>query len=802
MYQPTEQDLSLLQQRIKNPYIQLIICDQNDIYNQLDVIDSVVINDNYNIDVTSDVRRTYNLTLSVDKTYDILGIQERLWINKIIYIKYGIHNTVTNRIKWYPFGYFTFTDFTYSVTETDYTVQINCIDLVGLYNGTVAGQLSGLNILIPNGESVLQFMQDYKQSHENAPSVPTPSTVEDDTYGKYNISNWISILEGHYNSLNDLDGYYWNDNYLEFKQIYTENNNWVTSLNMFWDNKMKNVLKDVLLQNGIPEDRIIIDIPDEWNINYDLEFNVNTTVWEIISNLQSMYDAQAYFDNNGIFVFEQNTESKDPDLNTALYSEDISNLIISETLQQNTSNIYNVIQIFGQTYESNGGSLNLNDWTFESFNKSYYQLSIIPNYTSNYFNFMLYTDISIPVGQLSIIDNSTNLNTIYQANYFDVYETDKTQLMLKNSNNFLPTNKMYYCHMYAGKKFIIHELSYISNINQAVNTTYNRGSMLEITAKPKYSIPTKQNFCLYANYNTTNYENNYKFVKINNDYCYGGWSDNEATSYYWDIGTNIFSNNYYHFLNLTYNGKKSMFRISNRSQRTNIISNVNMKTINARLYTNTNIVLKQNNLYAINIPNETNSQYLNNPRGVYIKVQNGLYPLMYNSEILTTTNGKPLQFKFTSNGLELIGETQVYSTVILTSNKANRIASDIDKEEEGDFNIQYVELSDYPYTVEKIGKRRHIYNDGHYGNLATSQDAYENCLYELWHNSHITNQITLNNIMIPWLQGNEIVNYRTQKTNQQNYYVIKQVQGSVSTWTQTITMQEFESFDPPYEWYN
>jgi hypothetical protein len=78
MYTPTEQDISLLQQRIKNPYIQLIICDQNDIYNQLDIIDSVVISDNYNIDVTSDVRRTYNLTLSVDKTYDILGIQKRL----------------------------------------------------------------------------------------------------------------------------------------------------------------------------------------------------------------------------------------------------------------------------------------------------------------------------------------------------------------------------------------------------------------------------------------------------------------------------------------------------------------------------------------------------------------------------------------------------------------------------------------------------------------------------------------------------------------------------------------------------
>jgi hypothetical protein len=54
--------------------------------------------------------------------------------------------------------------------------------------------------------------------------------------------------------------------------------------------------------------------------------------------------------------------------------------------------------------------------------------------------------------------------------------------------------------------------------------------------------------------------------------------------------------------------------------------------------------------------------------------------------------------------------------------------------------------------------------------------------------------------MIPWLQGNEIVDYIYQKTGQQEYYVIKQIQGSVSTWTQTITMQQFESFEIPNDW--
>jgi hypothetical protein len=73
-----------------------------------------------------------------------------------------------------------------------------------------------------------------------------------------------------------------------------------------------------------------------------------------------MYNAQAYFDNNGIFIFEPVPDYLDPNLNVSLDVDDFNDLIISETMQQNSSNIHNIIQIFGLTFESNG-SFNLND---------------------------------------------------------------------------------------------------------------------------------------------------------------------------------------------------------------------------------------------------------------------------------------------------------------------------------------------------------------------------------------------------------------------------------------------------------
>jgi hypothetical protein len=132
--------------------------------------------------------------------------------------------------------------------------------------------------------------------------------------------------------------------------------------------------------------------------------------------------------------------------------------------------------------------------------------------------------------------------------------------------------------------------------------------------------------------------------------------------------------------------------------------------------------------------------------GIYIRCKNGLYPILKDRQFFTNTG--TYLFKFTTNGFEHLGDAQVYSTVLLRSNIDDNKRNQ-DKEDEGDFNLEYMILPNNPYTIERIGKRRKIFADGHYGNLDTNDKALENCLYELWHNNHITNQVTLNTIMIP-----------------------------------------------------
>jgi hypothetical protein len=75
-YIPTAQDLQVLKQRIKNVYIKVDILNKEMI--PIDSFIGAILSDNYSLNVDSDVRRTYNLTLKVTKDYDILDIYKKI----------------------------------------------------------------------------------------------------------------------------------------------------------------------------------------------------------------------------------------------------------------------------------------------------------------------------------------------------------------------------------------------------------------------------------------------------------------------------------------------------------------------------------------------------------------------------------------------------------------------------------------------------------------------------------------------------------------------------------------------------
>ena len=140
MYIPTMEDYDLFSQHIKNISVKIEIL--NSEFAVIDYIIGNLISDSFSIDVDSDIRRTISLVLRISKEYDMLDETKKIWLNKLIRVWIGEEILSTGEIKWYNFGTMTFDNVTYTTNTTDYTLQINCIDLVAFLNGSIKGTIT------------------------------------------------------------------------------------------------------------------------------------------------------------------------------------------------------------------------------------------------------------------------------------------------------------------------------------------------------------------------------------------------------------------------------------------------------------------------------------------------------------------------------------------------------------------------------------------------------------------------------------------------------------------------------------
>ena len=180
-YIPTPQGLRLLKQKIKEVYLRVNIMNKQ--MGVIDYFDGTLINDNYSLNVDSDVRRTFSFTLKVIEDYNILDISKKLWINNYLQIKFGIKDLITKEIVWYDFGIFAFDKATYIIDENNYTLQVSCLDLVSMLNGTFSGVIAGLGLKIPRKDG----------AHINTIREVMISTISQlGGFKKYNISSLMT----------------------------------------------------------------------------------------------------------------------------------------------------------------------------------------------------------------------------------------------------------------------------------------------------------------------------------------------------------------------------------------------------------------------------------------------------------------------------------------------------------------------------------------------------------------------------------------------------------------------------------
>ena len=305
MFIPEIQDYDLFNQHIKNISVKIEILNEN--FAVVDYIIGNLISDSFSIDVESDIRRTINLVLKISKEYDILDETKKLWLNRLIRVWIGEEDLVLKVIRWYNFGTMTFDNLTYTTNTTDYSLQINCVDLVAFLNGSLKGTLT-VATKIPAYEEQIK-----KDENGN------PMTDSDGNVIKEKIPN--TVFEVMKNTITQLGG--------------------IKKYNIY-DSKLE--------------------------IPYDLEFDAGSSIWEIITTLRDLQAGyETFFDEEGTFFFRKipTTENDSVVLSDGM----LKKITISEQITDDTTTVKNIIKVFGQTLEADS-SLSLGQITTNETNKT------------------------------------------------------------------------------------------------------------------------------------------------------------------------------------------------------------------------------------------------------------------------------------------------------------------------------------------------------------------------------------------------------------------------------------------------
>jgi hypothetical protein len=157
------------------------------------------------------------------------------------------------------------------------------------------------------------------------------------------------------------------------------------------------------------------------------------------------------------------------------------------------------------------------------------------------------------------------------------------------------------------------------------------------------------------------------------------------------------------------------------------------------------------------------------------------------------TSGVPYCVKYTANRFYLQGELEIHAIV----QEVNAALTD---EEKTAFKTAYdcrdvywVVNPDSPFAADAIGTLVDVKNDGEYADIYTTQLAIERGVYENWKSTRLQNEIQLTLGLIPWLDVNKKIQYRSPMLTERL--------------TASLSMDEdgnvllSDSTLPPYEFY-
>lgn len=110
------------------------------------------------------------------------------------------------------------------------------------------------------------------------------------------------------------------------------------------------------------------------------------------------------------------------------------------------------------------------------------------------------------------------------------------------------------------------------------------------------------------------------------------------------------------------------------------------------------------------------------------------------------------------------------------------------------YNCEHVHLTvvpDSPFVVQKLGEILDVRTDNEAANCDSDDMAIENAKYINWQNSRLTDNITIQTLLVPFLDVNTKVSYKPQTETEEKPYIISSISHDLGSMTSSITMYRF-----------
>lgn len=248
----------------------------------------------------SDIRRTASFIIQPTIKEKIkLTENSLLWLNKDIRLSVGLYHPKMKRCKYYPLGYYVYTDTSGVYDAANDNLTINCADFMKKLDGTKNGQLGALIINYPA----------YEENEE------TGEVIQHNTIRNAIIETLTKLAQITQYRIDDVGEYKALPDYNEYWQQYREEN-------------------------------------ETWNaIPFDQEFSAGCSVLSILTTFRDLYpNYEMFFDmDTNAFICQLKPMCYDDDI--YLDNSFIQRVLISENTSVDMTTVRNICEVWGKVID-------------------------------------------------------------------------------------------------------------------------------------------------------------------------------------------------------------------------------------------------------------------------------------------------------------------------------------------------------------------------------------------------------------------------------------------------------------------